>query len=201
MSWFAPPYEAQYERETCVSMPGLFAPEECDRIIGIHRHTTPAAGSVGGQDIAAGERVVNTGVRRSHLWWLAQNPDHAWIYGRIAQVVNDANNRFFGFHLSGFLEDMQLARYDQADAGGYGWHCDFRTRSVHRKLSATIQLSDETTYQGGDLEIMYEMPALSMPRGRGSITIFPSFALHRVAPVTAGTRWSLVAWVHGPRFV
>jgi PKHD-type hydroxylase len=32
------------------------------------------------------------------------------------------------------------------------------------------------------------------------ITLFPSWSLHRVTPVTKGTRYSLVAWVSGPRF-
>jgi PKHD-type hydroxylase len=32
------------------------------------------------------------------------------------------------------------------------------------------------------------------------MTLFPSFVLHRVTPVTKGTRYSLVAWVSGPPF-
>ena len=35
----------------------------------------------------------------------------------------------------------------------------------------------------------------------GSIIVFPSFINHRVAPVTKGTRYSLVAWFVGPPFV
>ena len=35
---------------------------------------------------------------------------------------------------------------------------------------------------------------------KGSIIVFPSFFTHRVAPVTKGTRLSLVAWVSGPLF-
>ncbi|MBC7479423.1 MAG: 2OG-Fe(II) oxygenase, partial [Pseudorhodobacter sp.] len=30
--------------------------------------------------------------------------------------------------------------------------------------------------------------------------VFPSFVLHRVTPVTAGERWSLTLWSHGPAF-
>ncbi|WP_395007140.1 2OG-Fe(II) oxygenase [Cypionkella sp.] len=37
-------------------------------------------------------------------------------------------------------------------------------------------------------------------RNRGTATVFPSFVLHRVTPVTAGTRWSLTLWSHGPAF-
>jgi len=29
---------------------------------------------------------------------------------------------------------------------------------------------------------------------------FPSYTLHEVTPVTKGTRYTLVGWVHGPAF-
>ena len=34
----------------------------------------------------------------------------------------------------------------------------------------------------------------------GSVIVFPSFMEHRVAPVTKGTRYSLVTWFLGPPF-
>jgi PKHD-type hydroxylase len=39
-----------------------------------------------------------------------------------------------------------------------------------------------------------------MDRTRGAFIAFPSFAVHRVSPVTRGTRWSLVAWITGSRW-
>jgi PKHD-type hydroxylase len=39
-----------------------------------------------------------------------------------------------------------------------------------------------------------------MDRTRGAFIAFPNFLLHRVTPVTRGTRWSLVAWIMGPRW-
>jgi PKHD-type hydroxylase len=39
-----------------------------------------------------------------------------------------------------------------------------------------------------------------MDRKRGAFIAFPSFVLHRVTPVTRGTRWSLVAWILGNRW-
>jgi PKHD-type hydroxylase len=35
---------------------------------------------------------------------------------------------------------------------------------------------------------------------RGDVVIFPSFIDHKVAPVTKGTRYSIVAWYGGPPF-
>ena len=37
-------------------------------------------------------------------------------------------------------------------------------------------------------------------KARGTLVAFPSYVMHRVTPVTSGTRKSLVAWVAGPKF-
>ena len=75
-----------------------------------------------------------------------------------------------------------------------------------RKLSMTVNLTDETSYDGGDL--MLDFGAHS-PRGKyqveeareqGTIVIFPSFLYHCVSPVTRGTRYSLVMWSLGDPF-
>ena len=75
-----------------------------------------------------------------------------------------------------------------------------------RKLSATVSLVDGSSYEGGDLEFSfrdsYEIidKVCDEIRPRGSIVVFPSFTMHRVKPVTAGTRYSLVAWTLGAPF-
>ena len=63
----------------------------------------------------------------------------------------------------------------------------------------SIQLSDGDDYEGGD----FEMRGSTTPEGqrdRGSVIIFPSYLVHRVTPVSAGTRRSLVTWIEGPRW-
>ena len=69
----------------------------------------------------------------------------------------------------------------------------------------TINLSDPSEYEGGNLEFDYRnrtdrsdciVPCKQiMPKG--SIALFPSFVFHRVTPVTKGTRYSLVVWNSG----
>ena len=34
----------------------------------------------------------------------------------------------------------------------------------------------------------------------GRMVIFPSYLLHKVNPVTSGTRWAMVGWAHGASF-
>jgi len=60
----------------------------------------------------------------------------------------------------------------------------------------TISLTDPEEYEGGDLE-MNIGNILEIPRKQGATIIFPSFYLHRVTPITKGTRKSFVLWVGG----
>jgi PKHD-type hydroxylase len=41
---------------------------------------------------------------------------------------------------------------------------------------------------------------LTANKSRGTVTMFPSYLLHRVTPVTSGERYSLTIWAHGPAF-
>ena len=34
----------------------------------------------------------------------------------------------------------------------------------------------------------------------GLLTVFPSFTWHQITPITKGTRYALVGWVHGETF-
>ena len=57
-------------------------------------------------------------------------------------------------------------------------------------------------FEGGDLELYkFGDKPDTMKMKKNSILFFPSFILHRVTPVTSGTRKALVGWVHGPNFV
>ena len=71
-----------------------------------------------------------------------------------------------------------------------------------RKLSFSLQLSEDDSYEGCDLEIFGGSTRVPMavPRARGTLVAFPSYVMHRVTPVTRGTRKALVFWAGGPRF-
>ena len=97
----------------------------------------------------------------------------------------------------GFFEGVQVASY--SGGGHYGWHMDVGQGVVStRKLSISVQLSDPADYDGGELEFLASGDC--GPRTQGTLIAFPSFLVHRVRPVTRGTRWSLVSWVAGPSF-
>ena len=94
----------------------------------------------------------------------------------------------------------------------YDWHMDTilgnqlnnAWDSETRKLTLILLLSDpDVDFSGGELEINAGRESFPdrpvFPRGR--ILAFPSFMIHRVKPVTAGVRKSLVVWIEGPKFI
>ena len=102
------------------------------------------------------------------------------------------------------MEKVKILRYE--NGGKYKWHTDCGSQETSlRKLTAIVQLSDETKYEGGNLEFGITDKSgknnYTAPRTRGSITIFPAFLSHRVTPITKGKRYSLITWMLGDCFV
>lgn len=143
--------------------------------------------------------VVNSDIRRSQVSWLSNTPDTEWVFSKLAEVASKVNTQYFNFDLTGFGEQLQLTNYDQSEHGMYGWHQDYGA-GISRKLSMAVQLTDPSEYEGGNLQVLTSATPQTVRKQRGFITIFPSYVLHQVTPVTQGSRQSLVAWVSGPQF-
>ena len=110
------------------------------------------------------------------------------------------NTQFYRFALTG-LENLQYTVYDGKEGGHYDWHIDYgRNSHKPRKISLSVQLSDPSHYEDCDLQFQIGSGVTTAPRTRGTVIAFPSFFLHRVTPVTAGVRKSLVLWATGPEF-
>jgi PKHD-type hydroxylase len=171
---------------------GFLSEQEMDRLIAAHLPLL-AEGRLGPGN-------TNSSIRRSKVVMLGAEPKYDWIYDRIWAAAQECNRQFFGVDLAGVEANIQLARYDSADQGFYEWHTDFAGLRPLRKISISIQLSRAEEYDGGNLELNYGVQPQPMDRTRGAFIAFPSFLLHRVTPVSRGARWSLVAWVLGPRW-
>tara|TARA_A100001011_G_scaffold393774_1_gene484494 strand:- start:1549 stop:2214 length:666 start_codon:yes stop_codon:yes gene_type:complete len=92
------------------------------------------------------------------------------------------------------IHSLLVSRCDVGDE--YGWHVDNPFTSYGRRdLSFTVFLSDESTYEGGQLEIQnsYENTEFILPAGH--VFIYPSSMLHRVVKVTRGVRFACVGWI------
>ena len=174
---------------------GAFSEQELDWLQDKAKRAEQSARVGGG-----GNGGVNSNVRRSQVSWLGNTKDTAWVFERLADVVSKVNVAHFRFDLTGFGEQLQLTNYDQSEQGMYGWHLDYGTTGISRKLSMALQLTDPSEYEGGNLQMMTSGQPENVRKQRGLIAVFPSYTLHQVTPVTQGSRQSLVAWVSGPSF-
>jgi predicted 2-oxoglutarate/Fe(II)-dependent dioxygenase YbiX len=171
---------------------GFLSEQEMDRLIADHRPLLTEG--------RLGPGNTNAEIRRSKVVMLGAEQKYDWLYDRIWAAAQECNRQFFCVDLAGVEANIQLARYDSSDQGFYDWHTDFAGIRPLRKISVSIQLSGAEHYDGGDLELKYGTQPQAMDKARGAFIAFPSFLLHRVTPVTRGTRWSLVAWILGPRW-
>jgi predicted 2-oxoglutarate/Fe(II)-dependent dioxygenase YbiX len=171
---------------------GFLTDAEMDRLIAEH---TPLL-----QDgmLGAGQKAAH--IRRSQVVFLGMEDRYRWLYERIWEVAQESNRLGFGVDIAGVEPNIQFTRYDGSDQGFYDWHTDFSGYRPLRKISISIQLSRPEDYDGGELDLFFNNRPQSLAKGRGTLLAFPSFVLHRVAPVTRGTRFSLVAWILGNRW-
>lgn len=174
------------------SVQGFLSDPEMDWLIAEHGPRA-AQGQLGRGD-------SNKDIRRSRTVFLEHEEKNRWLYERLWHAAIELNQRHFCVDISGMREKIQLARYDDSDHGFYSWHTDFSDIAPRRKISMSVQLSRPEDYEGGDLEPLFRSKPYRAERSKGALIAFPSFALHRVTPVTRGTRWSLVVWISGARW-
>ena len=177
------------------SIPGAFGADDCNAIVEFARGATASDARLVGQ-------ARDHNIRRADLVWLDDVPGTGWVMDRIIDTVRAANRDAFDFALQDFSESAQVARYGAERQGHFHWHSDIGEGQLaaRRKLTMVVQLSDPQDYEGGALEVWPSSAVITAPRTRGTATLFPSYLLHRVTPVTAGERHSLTIWAHGPAF-
>lgn len=193
MRVFAPSPDLAYKCQVYAYWNNGFTSDELDAICDMGERATPMKAVTGNSD----NHVYDEKIRSSTISWLT--PD-GWLCDKLEYIVRQLNGEFFGLDLWGFNEHFQYTTYKYTKEH-YDWHMDQGfNRNVPRKLSIVLMLSDPNDYKGGDLEVMTGGKPQILSRERGIIHAFPSYVMHRVTPVTSGTRRTLVVWVSGPRF-
>src|SRR5262249_4196911 len=123
-----------------------------------------------------------------------------WLYDRIYAIIRSVNQQVYQFELQGFAEPFQYTVYHGTEGAHYDWHIDSGLKTKQRKLSLSLQLSGPSSYEVCYLQFHASQQIEPAPRDRGAAVVFPAYTLHRVSPITAGTRKALVVWVYGPKF-
>ena len=148
---------------------------------------------------------IKDNVRKSQHCWI---PSTHWIGGFLWHFIKMANKDNFLYDISDIENDLiQYTQYNKGDF--YKWHTDMDICDINepdqlvRKLSFTLQLTNEDEYTGGNLEFADfddSTYRFSVPKSRGTVIVFDSRVPHRVTPVESGIRKSLVGWVVGKRW-
>ena len=186
-------YHSGFYKELC------FTPEECNKIVKEYgAKLYPSKATIGHGDK---EGTYDPKIRTVDTYNIEYDDNSRWIFERIAAAVGNANAEYYRYDLYGITHALQLLHYKSSELGHYDWHIDCGNgNSAYRKISVSIPLTPRDQYTGGELVISNNGNELTAIDEQGSISMFPSFQLHKVTPVTEGERWAIVIWINGPRF-
>ena len=143
-----------------------------------------------------------------------------WVPSFLCNYVNLANESFFQYDLRA-LSWTECHHLKYTPGHYYHWHSDSAPEQTTivappswterhqditeyvRKISFTLQLSDEDEYTGGDVQLIDDCHGrvlVTVPKKKGALVMFDSRIRHRVKPVKTGTRCCLVGWALGPKW-
>ena len=208
-----PMHQCKY-LDRIATLPNVFTPEECNKIINTALNDWREENAQIQQDI--GDEIKQNFVPdydyRNTTLFIPPDPDE-WLFSNILGKIMELNNNEEGyrFHLKGLGEPPNLMRYQAADIdkhgkpGHYDWHMDLGPGTIPsmRKLSYTLILNP-SEYEGGKLCFHVGRNFGNPHPGQdeiGSLIVFPSYLIHKVTHVTQGTRYAIVGWVHGNSFI
>ena len=176
----------------------------CDEIVYFFKNKQKKKATVGDDKV----NKLNPKIRQSSVVFDREN---LWIDHLINPFIKNANIKSGWKFDIDYPETHQFTEYKINQH--YNWHSDghdkpyntkdFRNNKI-RKLSLSLCLSNENSYEGGNLLFSALNPSnkreiftIKKMRGKGSLIVFPSYTLHKIEPVTKGTRHSLVIWYLG----
>jgi PKHD-type hydroxylase len=171
-----------------LAIPEALCGAECDAAIALATPARLAPAPVYGGD---GPMIVP--LMRDAGSALIERADAGWLFDRLDGLFAEGAAAF-ELPVGPIAEPIQIVRYG---TGGHFqmWHSDAGgDRVEQRRISMSVELSALAEHDGGALEVVPELVGRPRQLERGGAHLFPSRTLHRVGPVTRGTRWALVAW-------
>jgi PKHD-type hydroxylase len=133
-----------------------------------------------------------------------QLPENASQLPELRRIVMEhlqKNALFFSAALPRRVFPPLFNRYD-GTANSFGDHVDNAVRTVpgtaehiRTDISCTLFLTDPKEYEGGELVIQDTYGSQNVKLAAGDALLYPATSLHRVEPVTAGTRTACFFWI------
>jgi len=185
----------------------VFSESECEKILSYRTEWKREDGKIERHS----EGVSNLEYRRTTLYVPRRDDESVeWLIEKITNIVNAGNSEpemGWKFNIRGMMEPFCIMEYTEGSLhesgidGHYAFHIDIGPEVIQsmRKISYSVILNDD--YDGGLLNLKMGRQDNYPPQKKGDIIIFPSYLLHCIEPVTRGTRYALVGWIHGPSFL
>ena len=131
-----------------------------------------------------------------------QLPDASPLREQLSRLVLAALARHPLYHAATLPLRTLPPRFNRYEGGGqYGFHVDGAVMALpdagqlRSDVSCTLFLSEPDDYDGGELIVSDTYGEHDVKLPAGDLIIYPSSSLHRVAPVTRGTRVASFFWV------
>ena len=147
---------------------------------------------------------VTAGVQSAlakHNLQLANDGDAAREAGEMILAALAGNGLFQSAALPRRIVAPLFNRYDAEPGHRFGEHVDNALRPlpgggrIRTDLSATLFLSDPGDYDGGELVIEDSYGSHSVKLDAGDLILYPSTSLHRVEPISRGSRLASFFWI------
>ncbi|WP_417623982.1 Fe2+-dependent dioxygenase [Paremcibacter congregatus] len=131
-----------------------------------------------------------------------QIPEDSPVAAKLQQIILPALAQDPVFNAAALPLRVYPPLFNRYDVGmGFGNHVDNAVRfikaanmRIRTDVSATLFLSDPDEYDGGDLVIQDTYGEQRVKLAAGDMVIYPATSLHRVEPITRGSRWASFFW-------
>ena len=173
-----------------IHIPGVLTPEEVAHCRKVLAGTEWVDGRV-----TAG---VQSAIAKNNLQVPEEAPE-AQALGEVILKALSANATFNAAALPLRVYPPLFNRYDEGM--GFTAHVDNTIRYIARArqrmrtdVSSTLFLSEPDEYDGGELVIEDSYGEQRAKFAAGDMVLYPADSLHRVEPVTRGSRWAAFFW-------
>lgn len=132
-----------------------------------------------------------------------QLPEESEVAQYIGAMITEALSQQPLFIAAALPKQIFPPLFNCYQAGGnFGLHVDNAirqlpnsTQRIRTDLSATLFFTNPDEYEGGELLIEDTYGAKSVKLPAGHMILYPSTSLHKVSPVTKGTRIASFFWI------
>lgn len=172
--------------------PSAVTKESCEAIIKTIESRARTSAAIGDNS-----EVLDDKYRNTEVCWVSETDPLSLILFNHILIANQKAGWYYDIDA---VEQVQLAKY--SPGAKYKLHQDSSTtQTPPRKASAVLMLSDPSAYTGGRLLLGATPTPTEVPNTQGTIVVFPSATAHEVTEVTAGVRYTAVAWARGPNWI